>query len=295
MSHSKETKAPPTLVSEDWSDLPWRKLEQHCYRLQKRIYRASEHGNQRAVHRLQHLLMRSRSARLLAVRRVTQDNQGKKTAGIDGIKSVDPAQRLALAEAIHPKQHQKRKAKPVHRVGIPKPGKPEKRPLGIPMIRSYCLSLQEILGMSPGAAWQGEDGSATLLYSTTHVDYCAGGRWFQCRRTGLRKVSMFSGVSVIQRGPCGMARTASNLPSLHHSAIVETSSTLQVCCRLGRVAPIAALPSGSCAGPFWAAERDGIGGANPFNFAGRKHAPLARHGPFGMEQRGNLRIGMGGR
>ena len=46
MSRSKETKAPPTPVSEDWSDLPWRKLEQHCYRLQKRIYRASEHGNQ---------------------------------------------------------------------------------------------------------------------------------------------------------------------------------------------------------------------------------------------------------
>lgn len=123
LSSSTATKAPPPLVSEDWSELPWRKLEQHVYRLQKRIYRASACGNQVVVHRLQQLLMRSRSARLLAVRRVTQDNQGKKTAGIDGIKSVEPAQRLALAEAIHPRHHKKRKAKPVRRVWIPKPGK----------------------------------------------------------------------------------------------------------------------------------------------------------------------------
>ena len=84
LSSSKETKAPSATGSEDWSLLPWRKLERHVYRLQKRIYRAAERGNVQTVHRLQQLLMRSRSARLLAVRRVTQDNQGKKTAGVDG-------------------------------------------------------------------------------------------------------------------------------------------------------------------------------------------------------------------
>ena len=71
MSRSEETKAPLETMSEDWSLLPWRKLEQHVYRLQKRIYRASERGNVQAVHRVQQLLMRSRSAQLLAVRRVT--------------------------------------------------------------------------------------------------------------------------------------------------------------------------------------------------------------------------------
>jgi RNA-directed DNA polymerase len=135
VSSSKETKAPAATQSEDWALLPWRKLEQHMYRLQKRIYRASERGNVQAVHRLQQLLMRSRSARLLAVRRVTQDNQGKKTAGIDGVKSLAPAERLTLVEAIHPKHMRRAKAKPVRRVWIPKPGKPEKRPLGIPVMR----------------------------------------------------------------------------------------------------------------------------------------------------------------
>lgn len=135
MSRSSATKAPPETTSEDWALLPWRKLERHVYRLQKRIFRAAERGNVRVVHRLQQLLMRSRSAQLLAVRRVTQDNQGKKTAGIDGVKSLAPAERLILAETIHPTHMKRAKAKPVRRVWIPKPGKPEKRPLGIPVMR----------------------------------------------------------------------------------------------------------------------------------------------------------------
>ncbi len=118
--------------SEAWNKLPWRKLEQHVFRIQKRIFRASQRGNTRAVQKLQKLLMKSEAARLLAVRRVTQDNQGKKTAGVDGIKSVAPKQRLVMAQQIHPAQWRQRKVKPVRRVYIPKPGKTEKRPLGIP-------------------------------------------------------------------------------------------------------------------------------------------------------------------
>ena len=142
MSNSKETNAPSAMTSEDWGQptsrawafVPWLKLEQHVYRLQKRIYRASNRGNVQAVHRLQQLLMRSRSAQLLAVRRVTQDNQGKNTPGIDGVAAVQPAERFQLAAEIHPKKWTKRKARPVRRVWIPKPGKAEKRPLGIPTL-----------------------------------------------------------------------------------------------------------------------------------------------------------------
>jgi len=130
----EQTKAPDTNPSEEWADLPWRKLEQHLYRLQKRIFKASARGDLKTVHKLQKVLMKSRSARLLAVRRVTQENQGKKTAGIDGVRSVSPVGRLALAEAIHPKRMKKKKPKPLRRVWIPKPGKAEQRPLGIPVM-----------------------------------------------------------------------------------------------------------------------------------------------------------------
>src|SRR5437667_6934831 len=135
----KDRKAPrkgetPDPESEAWKATPWRKLEKHVFRIQKRIYRASQIGNTRKVQKLQKLLMKSEAARLLAVRRVTQDNQGKKTAGIDGIKSVQPAQRFVMTQQIHPKHWKRYKTRPVRRVWIPKPVKDALCPLGIPVL-----------------------------------------------------------------------------------------------------------------------------------------------------------------
>jgi RNA-directed DNA polymerase len=137
-----------TPVIEDWTQTPWRKLEQHVYRLQKRIYKAQERGNLEAVHSLQRLVMKSRAARTLAVRRVTQDNQGKKTAGVDGVKSVGPLGRLLLVDRLrHPRTIQ---AHPVRRVLIPKPGKPgESRPLGIPVMRDRAHQALAKLALEP--------------------------------------------------------------------------------------------------------------------------------------------------
>jgi len=124
-----------TVISpiEDWKDVPWRTLEKRIFRLQKRIYRAQSRGNEKAVRSLQRLLIKSWSARMLAVRRVTQENQGKRTAGIDGIKNVGPQHRLALVTTLA--QPEAIKARPVRRVLIPKPGKEgQVRRLGIPVM-----------------------------------------------------------------------------------------------------------------------------------------------------------------
>jgi RNA-directed DNA polymerase len=113
-----------------WNVLPWKKFQRQVFKLQKRIYRASARGDVAAVRKLQRLLLHSRSARYVAVRKVTQDNHGKKTAGIDGVKSLTPPQRYQLAHNLrlgHP-------GLPVRRVWIPKPGTTEQRPLGIPVI-----------------------------------------------------------------------------------------------------------------------------------------------------------------
>ena len=99
-----EARLVDTPVIEDWTAAPWPTLERALYRLQKRIYKAQERGNRAAVHSLQRLVMKSRAARTLAVRRVTQDNQGKKTAGVDGVKSVGPLGRLVLVDRLrHPR------------------------------------------------------------------------------------------------------------------------------------------------------------------------------------------------
>jgi RNA-directed DNA polymerase len=119
------TREPPDPASEAWNKLPWRKLEQHVFRIQKRISRASQKGNGRRVHKLQKLLTKSNAARLLAVRRVTQDNQGKKTAGVDGVKSVPPKQRLELAERSHPRHWKQSKTQPTRRVWMPMVNSPK--------------------------------------------------------------------------------------------------------------------------------------------------------------------------
>jgi len=73
-----------------WQDMPWKKVHRRVFHLQKRIYRATQRGDVRTAHKLQKLLVKSWYARLLAVRRVTQDNRGKHTAGMDGVKSLTP-------------------------------------------------------------------------------------------------------------------------------------------------------------------------------------------------------------
>jgi RNA-directed DNA polymerase len=115
-----------------WQDIPWKKVHRHVFRLQKRIYRATQRGAVRTARKLQKLLVKSWYARLLAVRRVTQDNRGKHTAGIDGVKVLTPAKRFALSRAIGLDGQ----ASPLRRIWIPKRGStPEKRPLGIPIQR----------------------------------------------------------------------------------------------------------------------------------------------------------------
>jgi RNA-directed DNA polymerase len=136
-------------LSEAWNKLAWRKLEKHCFRIQKRIDRASQRGNKRAVQKLQKLLMKSQAARLVAVRKVTPDNQGKKTAGIDGVKSVKPQARFTMMQQIHPKYWRHQKPKPVRRVWIPKPGKAEKRPLGRPTMLERAKQALVKAGLEP--------------------------------------------------------------------------------------------------------------------------------------------------
>ena len=133
------------MAETEWSQIDWREVELRVFKLQKRIYRASQSGDVAKVHKLQRLLLRSWCAKLLAVRRISQDNQGKNTAGVDGVKSLSPKQRLSLAESLTLTG----KGESLRRVWIPKPGRKEKRGLGIPVMEDRARQALLKLALEP--------------------------------------------------------------------------------------------------------------------------------------------------
>ena len=132
-------------ISDDWRTVNWPQVERTVFRLQQRIYCASQQGDTRRVKSLQRLLSKSWSARMLAVRRTTQENKGKKTAGVDGIASLKAPARIDLAKKLTLDG----KADPVRRVLIPKPGKSEYRKLGIPTLRDRAKQALAKLALEP--------------------------------------------------------------------------------------------------------------------------------------------------
>ncbi len=134
--------------TEGWKAINWRTAERYVFKLQKRIYAASRSGDVKRVRKLQKTLMRSWSNKVLSVRRVTQDNTGKKTAGVDGIKALSPAARLELVRQLKLTG----KSRPTRRVWIPKPGRDERRPLGIPTM--YDRALQAVVKAALEPEWE---------------------------------------------------------------------------------------------------------------------------------------------
>jgi len=130
---------------ERWDQLDWKSIRAYVARLQERLYQAARRDEIGRIRKLQKLLMRSEAARLLAVRQVTQDNAGKATPGVDGVADLAPEERLKLAQILRLRY----RASAVRRVYIPKPGKQEKRPLGIPTLRDRATQALMKLSLEP--------------------------------------------------------------------------------------------------------------------------------------------------
>lgn len=132
--------------------MPWKSLELQVAQMQKQIALASQCGDMQTVHRLQQQLIESEAARLMAVRRVTEESRGKHTAGVDGVKSLTPRESLAMASAIHPHNWKRQQSAPARRVWIPKRDADEQRPLAILPMIDRCKQMLAKLALEP--AWE---------------------------------------------------------------------------------------------------------------------------------------------
>jgi len=130
----------------DWNSINWRKIQLRIWRIQIKIYDCSKRGEKFKVIKLQKILISLPEAKFLAVRKVTQDNRGRRTAGVDGVCLLAPTKRFQLVYSLKIDG----RCDPIKRHLIPKPGDSEEsRPLEIPTIQDRAKQALVLLALEP--------------------------------------------------------------------------------------------------------------------------------------------------
>ena len=134
-----------------WNSIDWKATESYVRRLQIRIAKAVREGRWGKVKALQRLLSHSHSAKLLAVKRVTQ-NRGRNTPGVDGTIWQLPNQKWLAALALTSRGY---RALPLRRIYIPKKNG-KKRPLGLPVMHDRAMQALYLMALEPVAETQAD-------------------------------------------------------------------------------------------------------------------------------------------
>lgn len=127
-----------------WKKIDFSRCERKVRKLQFRIAKAQKEGRYNKVKALQHLLVTSFEAKVLAVRKVTT-NKGKRTAGIDHVLWDTDARKINAVCSLKRRGY---KALPLKRVNIPKKNG-KMRPLGIPTMKDRAMQALYLMALEP--------------------------------------------------------------------------------------------------------------------------------------------------
>ena len=130
-----------------WDAVRWRQVEAQVRRLRQRIFTATQEGDLKRVRNLQKLMLRSFANTLVSVRRVTEINAGRLTAGIDKRTVSTSQEKTELVVGLHRKGAPWR-ARPVRRVYVPK-ATGKRRPIGIPVLVDRILQARVVNALEP--------------------------------------------------------------------------------------------------------------------------------------------------
>ncbi len=128
-----------------WYAIDWQAIHRNVRRLQVRIAQATKESRWGKVRALQRLLTHSYSGKVLAVRRVTE-NDGKETPGVDREIWDTPEKKT---QAVHELKRRGYQPQPLRRVYIPKSDGKTMRPLGIPTMCDRAQQALHLLALDP--------------------------------------------------------------------------------------------------------------------------------------------------
>ena len=132
--------------AEEWHSIDWAKAHHIVRRLQARIVKATQEQKWGKVKALQRLLTHSLSGKVLAVKRVTE-NQGKRTPGVDGKTWKTPQEKAMAIQMLRQRGYH---PQPLRRIYIPK-SNGGKRPLSIPCMSCRAMQALYLLALDPVA------------------------------------------------------------------------------------------------------------------------------------------------
>jgi RNA-directed DNA polymerase len=131
---------------QSWNSIPWGNIELYVKSLQFQIYTCSlDKKGKKKLWELQNTLLKSPEAKLISIRRITQDNQGKVTPGVDGKTFLSPSERLNLIKSGIVLDG---KSSPLRRIPIPK-ADGTIRYLGVPTIEDRIRQYLLLLALEP--------------------------------------------------------------------------------------------------------------------------------------------------